>query len=99
MPQAFSTADMQAIARLARLELTADELALFAPQLEAILRYVEQIQSVDTRDVPATAHAAALSAPLRDDEGQPPLPREEALAGAPATDDSVHLFKVPRVLG
>jgi aspartyl-tRNA(Asn)/glutamyl-tRNA(Gln) amidotransferase subunit C len=95
----FSPDDVERLARLARLELAAGEKTLFARQLDAILRYAEQIQSVDTREVPAAEYASVPSTPLRDDEPGPSLPLADAVAGAPATDASAHLFKVPRVLG
>jgi aspartyl-tRNA(Asn)/glutamyl-tRNA(Gln) amidotransferase subunit C len=54
---------------------------------------------VDTTGVAPTSHPLALSAPLRDDETRPSLPRDEVLKGAPDADLGAGLFKVPRVLG
>lgn len=87
------------IAHLARLDLTEDELQLFTRQLAGILAYAEQLQEVDTAGVPATSHPLSLTAPLRDDDPSPPLPREDALRAAPEADAAAGLFKVPRVLG
>ena len=95
---AFTPDDVDRIAELARLELTADERALFARQLADILAYAEQIQQVDTRDVPPMSHAAAAES-LREDHERPSLAREDSLSGAPATTPATGLFKVPRVLG
>lgn len=95
---AFTPDDVDRIAELARLALTAEERTLFARQLADILRYAEQIQQVDTRDVPPMSHAAAAES-LRADVERPGLTREESLAAAPAVIPAAGLFKVPRVLG
>lgn len=94
----FTRADVERIAHLARLELTADEKDLFARQLAGILAYAEQIQGVPTDGVPPTSHAGD-AAMMRDDEVRPSLPREASLASAPDADAEAGLFKVPRVLG
>jgi aspartyl-tRNA(Asn)/glutamyl-tRNA(Gln) amidotransferase subunit C len=91
--------EVERIAHLARLSLTADERDLFARQLTGILQYAEQLAAVDTRDVPPTSHPLALTSPMRDDASRPSLPRDQALAAAPDADGAAGLFKVPRVLG
>jgi aspartyl-tRNA(Asn)/glutamyl-tRNA(Gln) amidotransferase subunit C len=98
MSETFSSRDVERIARLARLELTAEEQDLFARQLAGILAYAEQIQRVPTDGVEPTSHAGDAAA-LRDDIVLPCLPREASLAAAPDADPSAGLFKVPRVLG
>ena len=98
MSDTFSTSDVERVARLARLELTAEEKDLFARQLAGILAYAEQIQRVPTDGVEPTSHAGDAAA-LRDDIVSPCLPREASLAAAPDADSSAGLFKVPRVLG
>jgi aspartyl-tRNA(Asn)/glutamyl-tRNA(Gln) amidotransferase subunit C len=95
----FTVRDVERIARLARLALTADEKTLFTRQLADMLAYVEQLREVDTSGVVATSHAVTASSTLREDEVRPSLARDEALAAAPAADRSAGLFKVPRVLG
>src|SRR4029453_2087313 len=97
MSNTFSRGDVERVARLARLELTADEKDLFARQLAEILAYAEQIQRVPTDGVEPTSHAGDAAA-LRDDVVVPSLPREESLAAGPDADSSTGLFKVPRVL-
>jgi aspartyl-tRNA(Asn)/glutamyl-tRNA(Gln) amidotransferase subunit C len=97
MSNTFSRADVERVARLARLELTADEKDLFARQLTEILAYAEQIQRVPTDGVEPTSHAGDAAA-LRDDVVALSLPREESLAAGPDADPSTGLFKVPRVL-
>jgi aspartyl-tRNA(Asn)/glutamyl-tRNA(Gln) amidotransferase subunit C len=98
MSNTFAPSEVERVARLARLELTADEKDLFARQLADILAYAEQIQRVPTDGVEPTSHAGDAAA-LRDDVVVPSLPREESLAAAPDADPSTGLFKVPRVLG
>ena len=98
MPDGFSRGDVERVARLARLELSAEEKDLFARQLAEILAYAEQIQRVPTEGIEPTSHAGD-AATLRDDELRPSLPRDASLAAAPDGDSVASLFKVPRVLG
>jgi aspartyl-tRNA(Asn)/glutamyl-tRNA(Gln) amidotransferase subunit C len=99
MSSTLAPEEVERIARLARLALSAEERDLFARQLTGILQYAEQLREVDTTGVAPTSHPLALSAPLRDDRTRPSLPRDEALKGAPDADRAAGLFKVPRVLG
>jgi len=94
----LSTADVERIAALAHLELTGEETALFTRQLADILAYAEQVQTVDTSGVPATAHVLTDGIE-RDDDPRDPLPRDEALASAPDAAREAGLFRVPRVIG
>ena len=98
MSDTLSIDEIRRVARLARLALDDDEVRRFAAQLGDVLAHVAAIQSVDTADVPATAHIAGAQAP-REDAILPSLPRDEVLAAAPAADLAAGLFKVPRVLG
>lgn len=84
------------VARLARLTLREEEVDLFTRQLNDILAYVAQLQEVDTRGVPPMAHALTAVNVFREDEVTPGLPREEALANAPAREEGG--FVVPRVI-
>jgi aspartyl-tRNA(Asn)/glutamyl-tRNA(Gln) amidotransferase subunit C len=98
MSALLSREDVLRIAELARLDLTSDEVQLFARQLAEILHYVEQIQALDTTGVPPTSHV--MHRPLeRDDVTQETLPRTAALANAPDAATESGLFKVPRVIG
>lgn len=99
MSDRFSRADVERVARLARLELDAEEKELFARQLARILAYAEQIQRVDTAGIEPTSHAPGPGASMREDEVLPSLPRETSLAAAPDADVRAGLFKVPRVMG
>jgi aspartyl-tRNA(Asn)/glutamyl-tRNA(Gln) amidotransferase subunit C len=102
MPAEFTRADVERIARLARIELTEHEKTLLTPQLSSFLAYAEQVQQVATSGVPPTSHpliAEGGAATWRGDDPQPCLPRAEALAQAPEADAENGLFKVPRVIG
>jgi aspartyl-tRNA(Asn)/glutamyl-tRNA(Gln) amidotransferase subunit C len=94
----LSTADVERVAALAQLELTDAEKQLFTRQLADILHYAEQIQSLDTTGVPATAHLN-LAQHERDDVPVPSLPVEEAIANAPDASPEGGMFRVPRVIG
>lgn len=85
--------DVHHVAKLASLRLTEDEATRFAGELAAIVAYVAQLDALDTRDVPPTAHVQLDRMPLRADEVTPCLPRAEALAQAPAVEDDG--FAVP----
>ncbi len=76
--------DVTYVANLARLELTPEEQALFQPQLEGIVKYVEKISAVDVAGVEPMMHGRPLSNVFREDEVRPSLDREAALANAPA---------------
>jgi len=90
--------DVAHVARLARLNLTDEELDRFTPQLVAILGHAEDIESLEIgEDVPPTAHPLPLANVLRPDVVRPSLDRDEVLAVAPAVED--HRFAVPPVLG
>ena len=101
MAKTLTRADVQRIATLARLELTPEEIALFADQLTAILAYADQVQQVDTSDpaLRATARPGGALQATREDEAAPCVPRDVVLEQAPDADLSAGVFKVPRVLG
>src|SRR5262245_49996672 len=98
MPAGFSRTEVEAIAALANLELTADELDLFARQLGDILDYANQVHQIDTTGVPPTASVVRHSTD-RADEIRGSLDRQAALANAPDASLEAGLFKVPRVIG
>jgi aspartyl-tRNA(Asn)/glutamyl-tRNA(Gln) amidotransferase subunit C len=84
------------LANLARLELSDDELATYATQLEVILESVDKIREVAAADVKPMSHAVGLTNVFRKDETRPSLDRAEVLAQAPAAQDD--RFRVPRIL-
>jgi len=89
-------AQVRHVAKLARLELSDEEVALFAGQLGAILQYFHQLQEVDTTGVEPMAHPLPVTNVLREDEPGPTFDPGTALANAPQREGS--FFKVPPVL-
>jgi aspartyl-tRNA(Asn)/glutamyl-tRNA(Gln) amidotransferase subunit C len=79
----LSREDVLQVARLARLELSADELTRMADQLNSILGYVEQIQKLNTEGVEPLAHPLPVQNVFRNDEPAPSLPIDETLSNAP----------------
>ena len=96
---ALTIADVERIAALAQLDLTADEKTRFGKQLADILDYAQQLQQVDTAGVPATAHVNAAAGVERDDTLRPSLTPQQAVANAPDAAVDAGLFRVPRVIG
>jgi aspartyl-tRNA(Asn)/glutamyl-tRNA(Gln) amidotransferase subunit C len=81
------------VARLARLELSEEELERMAGELSGILEHVDRISALDLDGVEPTTHVVALSNVMRADEPEPCLPREKALEQAPDHADGA--FRVP----
>jgi aspartyl-tRNA(Asn)/glutamyl-tRNA(Gln) amidotransferase subunit C len=71
------------VARLARLELTEEEVERMASELSHVLDHIEKIRELDLEDVPPTSHVIDVVNALRADEPEPSLPAEVALAQAP----------------
>ena len=99
MPPALTIPDVERIAALAHLELTADEKVLFARQLADILAYAQQVQAIDTSGVEATAHVHAGQQTEREDLPHESLALADVLGNAPDAAPSAGLFRVPRVIG
>ena len=76
--------DVSYVAELARLELTDEEKAVFQPQLESIVKYVEKISEVDTEGVAPMMHGREIVKSFRDDVIKPSMSREAALGNAPS---------------
>jgi len=75
------------VARLARLELSDDEVAKFQEQLSDILEAVSKVSELDLSDVPPTAHPLEIANAWDEDEPRPCLPLEDVFANAPDRDD------------
>jgi aspartyl-tRNA(Asn)/glutamyl-tRNA(Gln) amidotransferase subunit C len=88
--------DVEHVARLARLELSAEEKERMRGQLDAILGYVDQLRRIDTTGVEPTSHVLPLVNVMREDEERPSYPPEAMLANAPDPDGGQ--FGVPRIL-
>ena len=85
------------VARLARLELTADQTRTLSTQLKAILDCFADLGRLNTDDVPPTRHTVEVETPFPRDVPGDSLPRGEALRGAP--EESGGLFVCPFVVG
>jgi aspartyl-tRNA(Asn)/glutamyl-tRNA(Gln) amidotransferase subunit C len=97
VPAALSRDDVAHVARLARLELTDDELTTYTEQLAGILAHAADVAALDTTGVPPTAHPLPLQNVLRPDVPRPGVDRAEVLAAAPSVEDD--RFRVPPILG
>lgn len=93
---ALTVEEVEHIAALARLRLTAAETALYREQLSAILDYMTLLRQADTAGIEPTATVLPLRTVLRADEVRPCLTPEELLANAPAA--AGQMFQVPPVL-
>ncbi len=92
----LSRAQVMDIAELAKLELTEQEIEHYAEQLSAVLDYASRLEQLNTDDIPPTASVLPLQNVMRDDVARPSLPREQAVANAPAEVDGQ--FRVDAVL-
>jgi aspartyl-tRNA(Asn)/glutamyl-tRNA(Gln) amidotransferase subunit C len=71
------------VARLARLELSDEEVERMASELSHVLDHIEKIRELDLDGVPATSHVVDSAGPLRADDPTPCLDRDVVLAEAP----------------
>jgi aspartyl-tRNA(Asn)/glutamyl-tRNA(Gln) amidotransferase subunit C len=92
--------DVDRVAELAHLELTAEETTGMQRDLNAILDYIAELNELDTKGVVPLAQVSELSgagsSTLRTDSFVPSLPRTAVMAEAPETDQV--FFKVPKVI-
>ena len=87
--------DVEHVAKLARLELSEEEKEKFAGQLGDVLKYVEQMNEVDTSSVEPMAHAIDFVNVMREDSVKYEQTKEELLMNAPDEEDG--FFKVPKI--
>jgi aspartyl-tRNA(Asn)/glutamyl-tRNA(Gln) amidotransferase subunit C len=92
----ISMADVEQVARLARLELSESEKERMRRELSGILAFIDKLMALDVTGVEPTAHAVPLTNVMRDDVPEPSFPQEDMLANAP--DRNGELFRVPRIL-
>ncbi len=90
------TLDVRHIAKLARLDLDAAEIATFQPQLQAILDHVDALTTLDLDGIEPTAHSSPTYGRMRDDTPHTSLPVEAVLANAP--DQAQGQLRVPKVV-
>lgn len=93
----LSRADVANLARLARIEMTDQELDDLSSEMDVILSAVARVQEVATNDVKPTSHPLPLRNVVRADVVTPSLTPDAALSGAPAHEEQ--RFRVPQILG
>lgn len=92
----LTKAEVDHVARLARLELSETEKEEFTGQINEILGFVEKLSQLDTTGIEPMAHAIPVTNVFRADITEPSIDSELALANAP--DRLEDFFKVPKVL-
>ncbi|HYI25129.1 MAG TPA: Asp-tRNA(Asn)/Glu-tRNA(Gln) amidotransferase subunit GatC [Thermomicrobiales bacterium] len=93
----LTTADVEHVAHLARLGLTAEETERMREQLSSILEHVDVLQQLDTDRIPPTAQVNDLTNVMREDAVRPSLSQDAALANAPLSRNG--FIEVRAVLG
>ncbi|WP_214628348.1 Asp-tRNA(Asn)/Glu-tRNA(Gln) amidotransferase subunit GatC [Paenibacillus agaridevorans] len=88
--------DVEHVANLARLELSDAEKAQFTDQLNAILKYAEKLNELNTDEIEPTSHVLPITNVMRVDVRKESLPIEKVLLNAPDEEDGQ--IKVPAVL-
>jgi aspartyl-tRNA(Asn)/glutamyl-tRNA(Gln) amidotransferase subunit C len=88
--------DVEHVASLAQLSFSEEEKQKLVRELNEILAYMEQLNSLDTTNVEPLSQVIELSNVFREDTAKPCLKREEALKNAPAKTEK--FFKVPKVI-
>ena len=96
MSRQLDETQVRHVAKLARLDLTDDEVARFSTQLSAILGYVEKLNELDTDSVEPLAHCLPIHNVLREDVVTESLDTALALKNAPQHFET--FFKVPKIL-
>lgn len=87
--------DVEHVAKLARLELTEEEKELYTKQLGDVLKYVEQMNEVDTSDVKPMSHAIDFVNVMREDKVVYEQTKEQLMMNAP--DEENGFFRVPKI--
>ncbi|MBI9075889.1 MAG: Asp-tRNA(Asn)/Glu-tRNA(Gln) amidotransferase subunit GatC [Desulfatibacillum sp.] len=88
--------EVRHVAKLARLDLTDEEVTVFSRQVGDILDYVDQLNSVDTQGVEGTSHAISVNNAFREDKAVDSMDPDLALSNAPEREDTDII--VPKVL-
>jgi aspartyl-tRNA(Asn)/glutamyl-tRNA(Gln) amidotransferase subunit C len=96
MNEKINREEVRHVAKLARLELQESEEMRMTEQMNQILSYMDTLNELDTKDIPATTHAIQLQNVFRQDDTAACLNREQGLANAPQSDGIS--FIVPKVI-
>ncbi|HBA89784.1 MAG TPA: Asp-tRNA(Asn)/Glu-tRNA(Gln) amidotransferase subunit GatB [Geobacter sp.] len=92
----ITRAEVEHVAKLARLDLSDPELDTLTVQMDSILTYVEKLNALDTDGIVPTSHAVPMENAFRPDERKDSIGVEAALANAPQRAES--FFRVPKVI-
>lgn len=92
----LTLAEVEHIAELARLGLSAEEKSRYQEQLSAILDYAARLQDLDTSGIPPTSSVLPARSVLRIDEAHPGLSLKDLLRNAPQSEKGQ--FSVPPIL-
>jgi aspartyl-tRNA(Asn)/glutamyl-tRNA(Gln) amidotransferase subunit C len=92
----ISKKEVEHVANLARLNLSAGELETMTGQLDNILSYVDKLEELDTAGVTPTTHVFSVSNAFREDVVKESLSQEEAVKNGP--EQNGEFFQVPKVI-
>ena len=88
--------DIEHLAKLARLKLTDAEKELFSKQMGPVIKYIEKLSELDTKNVEPTAHVLGLNNVFRDDAVKKPLTVQDPINDSPA--HSKGHYEVPKII-
>lgn len=89
----LTTEQVKYVAKLGNLKLTSEEEELYAEQLSAILDYVDQLNSIDTKDIKPTFNVTGKNSVWREDTSSESLSQEDALKNAPKAKNGYFVTK------
>ena len=88
--------DIEHLAKLAHLKLTDAEKELFSKQMGTVIKYIEKLSELDTKNVEPTAHVLGLNNVFRDDAVKKPLTVQDPINDSPA--HSKGHYEVPKII-
>ena len=88
--------DIEHLSKLARLKLTDAEKELFSKQMGTVIKYIEKLSELDTKNVEPTAHVLGLNNVFRDDAVKKPLTVQDPINDSPA--HSKGHYEVPKII-
>ena len=92
----ISREEVSKVAQLAKLKLNEEQIDNHATQIEKILDYINQLEKIDTRNIPCTTRAIEVVNVVRSDAKEEYKNRDEILALAPMREDD--FYKVPKII-
>ena len=92
----ISRAEVSKVAQLAKLKLNEEQIDNHATQIEKILDYINQLEKIDTTNVPCTTRAIEVVNNFRSDEKKKFKDRDDILELAPSRENN--FFKVPKII-